>query len=96
MLILIFIIAVFTIYMYNNTHIKSLSLDNDAFSEINDNYHVSYNDKQEIVSLPANIKEKCYDAVITRHFSKDELSGDYLSFYAYNPACDIYIPRTGI
>lgn len=90
-LILIFIIAVFTIYMYNNTHIKSLSLDNDAFSEINDNYHVSYNDKQEIVSLPANIKEKCYDVVITRHFSKDELSGDYLSFYAYNPACDIYI-----
>lgn len=90
-LILIFIIAVLTIYMYNNTHIKSLSLDNDAFSVINDNFHVSYNDKQEKVFLPTNIKDECYDVVITRHFAKSELKGDYLSFYAYNPACDIYM-----
>lgn len=65
---MLFIIMVLTIYMYNNTHIKSLSLDNDTFSVINDNYHVSYNDKQISVSLPANINEKCFDAVITRHF----------------------------
>lgn len=90
-LVLLFIMTVLTIYLYNNTHIKSLSLDNDAFSVINDNFHVSYNDKQILISLPTNINEKCFDAVITRHFTKDELNGDYLSFYAYNPSCDIYI-----
>lgn len=77
--------------MYNNSYIKNLCLDNDTLSVINDNYNVSYNDKHDFTSLPTNINEKCYDAIITRHFTKEELSGDYLSFYAYNPSCDIYI-----
>ncbi len=90
-LILLLIITILAIYLYNCTTIEKLCLGRDPFSVIKNNFTVSYNGKEEILSFPANVDEACYDVVITRYFHKDELSGDYLSFYAYNPSCDIYI-----
>jgi len=90
-LLLLVIITVLTIYLYNTTQVKSLCFDNDSLSVIKDNFTLTYNSKEKNVSLPFNLNEKSYDIIIQRHFSKDELSGGYISFYAYNPACDIYI-----
>lgn len=88
-LMLLMIITVLTIYLYNTTQFKSLGFDNDSLSVIKDNFTLIYNSKEKNVSLPFNLNEKSYDIVIQRHFSKDELSGGYISFYAYNPACNI-------
>lgn len=90
-LLLLMIITVLTIYLYNTTQVKSLGFDNDSLSVIKDNFTLIYNSTEKNASLPFNLNEKSYDIVIQRHFSEDELSGGYISFYAYNPACNIYI-----
>lgn len=88
---MLIILAGLSSYLYFHTWIQDLGLNEDAYKTINDNYTVTYNETTETVSLPAKISETTYDVVIKRHFRAEELTGDYLCFYAYNPACDIYV-----
>lgn len=90
-MIILCIVTVLMIYLYYNTKVNNLGLDNEECSVINQGYSISYNNKQEKVNLPVNIKENAYDVVINRHFTRNELRGNYMSFYAYNPACEIYV-----
>lgn len=88
---MLLIIVGLSVYLYFNTRMPNYGLNKDPYKMINDGYQISYNEKTEVVSLPAKISEATYDAKIERHFEAEELVGNYLCFYAYNPACDIYI-----
>ena len=41
--------------------------------------------------LPIKLKEKTRHITIKKHIKADELAGDYIAFYAYNSAINVYI-----
>lgn len=94
--IMLAIIAGLSIFLSLRTRIPDLGINNDEYKTINEGYTVTYNDTTERLTFPAKISESTYDVVISRHFRSDELIGDHLLFYAYNPASDIYINGTRV
>lgn len=94
--VMLLIIAGLSIFLSYNTRIPDLGINKDEMKMINDGYTVTYNDTTEMLTFPTEITESTYDIVIKRHFQADELVGDHLLFYAYNPASDIYINGTKV
>lgn len=89
-----FIIAVFLllgIIIFNKTSVRGLCLNNEEVHDISDGYYISYNDETVETSLPAKTAKKTNFLTITRHINRNELYGNYISFYAYNAAVDVYI-----
>lgn len=89
-----FIITTFVllgIAVFLNTKISGLSINNEAVKTISDGYNIHYSSQNETISLPYKMTDKTKAATLTRTFTRDELAGDYIAFYAYNSAVNIYI-----
>ena len=89
-----FILTVFLflgIAIYCNTRINGLCLNNESTNTITDNYNISFNNTNSSINLPARLNEKTKSVTLTRFIHGDELAGNYISFYAYNSAVNIYI-----
>ncbi len=92
----LFLLIVLSVVLYRCSNLDSLYLNNEEYAVIRDNYTVSYNNEIKEVRLPFRVDQSAYDTVIERKFSKEELKGDYLLFYAYNPTCVIYVDGTPV
>ena len=79
------------IAIYCNTRISGLCLNNESTNTITDNYNISFNNTNSSINLPARLTEKTKSVTLTRFIHADELAGNYISFYAYNSAVNIYI-----
>ena len=79
------------IAIYCNTRISGLCLNNESTNTITDNYNISFNNTNSSINLPARLTGKTKSVTLTRFIHADELAGNYISFYAYNSAVNIYI-----
>lgn len=79
------------ISIYCNTMISGLCLNNESTNTITDNYNISFNNTNSSINLPARLTEKTKSVTLTRFIHADELAANYISFYAYNSAVNIYI-----
>lgn len=89
-----FVLACFIILgivVYCHTQIQGLELNDEPVYRITDDYILEYNNRSYETSLPVKLHEKTKSVKITRHFSSDELAGNYIAFYAYNSAINVYI-----
>lgn len=94
-----FILAAFLILgiaIYFNTRISGLCLNNEETRKITDNYNIAYNDYHSSINLPARVTDKTKSVTLTRYIHADELAGDYISFYAYNSAINVYIDQNEV
>ena len=58
---MLLIIVGLSVYLYFNTRMPNYGLNKDPYKMINDGYQISYNEKTEVVSLPAKISEATYE-----------------------------------
>ncbi len=82
--------------IYFNTRINGLCLNNEAIRTISDNYNISYNNHHSSINLPARINEDTNSITLTRFIHADELAGDYISFFAYNSAVNVYVDQNEV
>ena len=75
-------LAVICTAIFFSTRITGLCLNNETTASI-------YNDFT--TELPIKLKEKTRHITIKKHIKADELAGDYIAFYAYNSAINVYI-----
>ena len=54
-------------------------------------FNIQYNEHNYTTELPIKLKEKTRHITIKKHIKADELAGDYIAFYAYNSAINVYI-----
>ena len=84
-------LAVICTAIFFSTRITGLCLNNETTASIYNDFNIQYNEHNYTTELPIKLKEKTRYITIKKHIKADELAGDYIAFYAYNSAINVYI-----
>lgn len=84
-------LAVICTAIFFSTRITGLCLNNETTASIYNDFNIQYNEHNYTNELPIKLKEKTRHITIKKHIKADELAGDYIAFYAYNSAINVYI-----
>lgn len=84
-------LAVICTAIFFSTRITGLCLNNETTASIYNDFNIQYNEHNYTTELPIKLKEKTRHITIKKHIKADELAGDYIAFYAYNSAINVYI-----
>ena len=91
-------LAVICTAIFFSTRITGLCLNNETTASIYNDFNIQYNEhnyttelSKQLIKNTTDKKEKTRHITIKKHIKADELAGDYIAFYAYNSAINVYI-----